>query len=85
MIFHSKEGGKKMQRRFKPRKRVCAFCADKSKSIDYKDINKLKKYVTERGKILPRRISGNCSKHQRELTIAIKRARQVALLPYSAE
>ena len=71
--------------RFKPRKRVCAFCADKSKSIDYKDINKLKKYVTERGKILPRRISGNCSKHQRELTIAIKRARQVALLPYSAE
>jgi small subunit ribosomal protein S18 len=74
-----------MQRRFKPRKRVCAFCADKSKSIDYKDINKLKKYVTERGKILPRRISGNCSKHQRELTTAIKRARQVALLPYSAE
>ena len=74
-----------MQRRFKPRKRVCAFCADKSKSIDYKDVNKLKKYVTERGKILPRRISGNCSKHQRELTIAIKRSRQVALLPYSAE
>lgn len=71
--------------RFKPRKRVCSFCADKSKSIDYKDINKLKKHITERGKILPRRISGNCSKHQRELTIAIKRARQVALLPYSAE
>ena len=74
-----------MQRRYKPRKRVCAFCADKSKSIDYKEINKLKKFVTERGKILPRRISGNCSKHQRELTIAIKRARQVALLPYTAE
>ena len=74
-----------MQRKFKPRKRVCAFCADKSKEIDYKDINKLKKYITERGKILPRRISGNCSKHQRELTIAIKRARQVALLPYSAD
>lgn len=74
-----------MQRRFKPRKRVCSFCADKSANIDYKDINKLKKYVTERGKILPRRISGNCSKHQRELTISIKRARQVALLPYSAE
>ncbi len=74
-----------MQRRFKPRKRVCSFCADKSTNIDYKDINKLKKYITERGKILPRRISGNCSKHQRELTIAIKRARQVALLPYSAE
>lgn len=74
-----------MERRYKPRKRICAFCADKSKSIDYKDINKLKKHITERGKILPRRISGNCSKHQRELTIAIKRARQVALLPYSAE
>jgi len=74
-----------VQRRFKPRKRVCSFCADKSKPIDYKDINKLKKYITERGKILPRRISGNCSKHQRELTIAIKRARQVALLPYSAD
>ena len=74
-----------MQRRFKPRKRVCAFCADKSSNIDYKDVSKLKKYITERGKILPRRISGNCSKHQRELTIAIKRSRQVALLPYSAE
>ena len=74
-----------MQRRFKPRKRICSFCADKVEHIDYKDINKLKKYVTDRGKILPRRISGNCSKHQREVTIAIKRARQVALLPYSAE
>jgi small subunit ribosomal protein S18 len=74
-----------MQRRFKPRKRVCSFCVDKSNHMDYKDINKLKKYITERGKILPRRISGNCSKHQRELTTAIKRARQVALLPYSAE
>ncbi|HLS52672.1 MAG TPA: 30S ribosomal protein S18 [Tissierellaceae bacterium] len=74
-----------MQRRFRPRKRVCSFCAEKSERIDYKDINKLKKYVTDRGKILPRRISGNCSKHQRELTTAIKRARQVALLPYSAD
>ena len=74
-----------MQRRFKPRKKVCSFCADKSKNIDYKDINKLKKHITERGKILPRRVNGNCSKHQRELTIAIKRARQVALLPYSAD
>ncbi|MCF6460967.1 30S ribosomal protein S18 [Clostridium sp. Cult3] len=74
-----------MQRRFRPRKRVCSFCADKSEHIDYKDINKLKKYVTDRGKILPRRISGNCAKHQRELTRAIKRARQIALLPYSAD
>ena len=74
-----------MQRRFKPRKKICAFCADKSKEIDYKDINNLKKHITDRGKILPRRVSGNCAKHQRELTIAIKRARQVALLPYNAE
>ncbi len=74
-----------MQKRYKPRKKVCAFCADKSSHIDYKDVNKLKKYVTERGKILPRRISGNCAKHQRELTIAIKRARQVALLPYTQD
>lgn len=73
-----------VQRRFKPRKRVCSFCVDKVEKIDYKDINKLKKYITERGKILPRRISGNCAKHQRELTRAIKRARQIALLPYSA-
>lgn len=71
------------QRRMK--KRVCAFCMDKIDDIDYKDIAKLKKYVTERGKILPRRISGNCAKHQRALTIAIKRARTVALLPYTTE
>jgi small subunit ribosomal protein S18 len=72
-------------RRFRTRKKVCSFCADKKSVIDYKDINKLKKYVTERGKILPRRVSGNCAIHQRELTIAIKRARQVAFLPYTAE
>ncbi len=74
-----------MQRRFKPRKKVCSFCANKSNTIDYKDINQLNKHITDRGKILPRRVNGNCSKHQRELTIAIKRARQVALLPYSAD
>ncbi|GAA0178205.1 30S ribosomal protein S18 [Clostridium sediminicola] len=69
----------------KKRKKVCSFCADKSKAIDYKDVNKLKKYITERGKILPRRISGNCAKHQRELTLAIKRARNMALLPYTTD
>lgn len=69
----------------RPRRRVCSFCIDKVEAIDYKDTNKLKKYVTERGKILPRRISGNCAKHQRQLTIAIKRARHVALLPFTAE
>lgn len=74
-----------MQRKFKSRKKVCNFCVDKVEHIDYKDINRLNKYITERGKILPRRINGNCAKHQRELTKAIKRARQIALLPYTAE
>ena len=65
------------------KKKVCVFCADKeNKGIDYKDTNKLKRYVSERGKILPRRITGNCAKHQRALTVAIKRARHVALMPY---
>ncbi len=64
------------------RKKVCIFCADKVEFIDYKDSAKLRKFISERGKILPRRISGTCSKHQRELNTAIKRARQVALLPY---
>lgn len=71
--------------RRKPRKKVCQFCADKNKAIDYKDINRLKKYISERGKILPRRISGACAKHQRELTVAIKRARHIALIPYTTE
>ncbi len=74
-----------MGRRFRPRRRVCAFCADKALEIDYKDIDRLQNYVNDRGKILPRRVTGNCSKHQRKLTTEIKRARQVALLPYSAE
>lgn len=64
------------------RKKVCAFCADKSTSIDYKDLNKLRRYISERGKILPRRITGTCAKHQRALTVAIKRSRHVSLLPY---
>lgn len=66
----------------KMKKKVCAFCAEKNEYIDYKDVNKLKKYVTEKGKILPRRITGNCAKHQRALTVAIKRAREMALIPY---
>lgn len=77
-----KKGGPRMKR---ARKKVCAFCMDKSENIDYKDINKLRKYVTERGKILPRRISGTCAKHQRELTASIKRSRNIALLPFTTE
>ena len=68
------------------RKKVCVFCGKENNEIDYvidyKDVNKLKRYVSERGKILPRRITGNCAKHQRALTVAIKRARHVALMPY---
>ena len=67
------------------KKRVCQFCADKKAKIDYKNTQRLQKYVTERGKILPRRISGTCAKHQRELTVAIKRARNLALLPYTLD
>jgi small subunit ribosomal protein S18 len=66
------------------RKKVCVFCG-KDNTIDYKDTTKLKKFVSESGKILPRRITGNCAKHQRELTSAIKRARHLALMPYVAE
>ena len=67
------------------RKKVCTFCADKIEHIDYKDVARLRKCTSERAKILPRRISGNCAKHQRQLTIAIKRARHIALLPFTAE
>ena len=69
----------------KPRRKVCQFCVDKIEHIDYKDLARLRRFVTERGKILPRRMSGNCAKHQRQLSIAIKRARHIALLPYSAD
>ena len=69
----------------KPRRKVCQLCVDKIEHIDYKDLPRLRRFVTERGKILPRRMSGNCAKHQRQLSIAIKRARHVALLPYTAE
>ncbi len=70
------------RRNIRRRKKVCVFCADKTATIDYKDANKLKRYISERGKILPRRITGSCAKHQRALTVAVKRARQIAILPY---
>ena len=78
----------KTERPFKAKrakKKVCVFCVDKVEHIDYKDTAKLRRYITERGKIVPRRISGNCAKHQRQPTIAVKRARQIALLPFVAE
>ncbi len=69
----------------KSRKKVCAFCVDKVEEIDYKDIAKLRKFTSDRAKILPRRVTGTCARHQREHTTAIKRARQVALLPYTSD
>ena len=76
---------KKKKKMRRSKRKVCAFCVDKAESIDYKDVNKLRKFVTERGKILPRRISGTCAKHQRELTSSIKRSRNIALLPFTTE
>ena len=66
-------------------KKVCGFCVDKVERIDYKDIARLRRYMSERGKILPRRVTGTCARHQRDLTTAIKRARHLALLPYTAD
>ena len=68
-----------------PRRKVCVFCQEKVEAIDYKDVNRLKKFITESGKILPRRMSGTCAKHQRELSTAIKRARIASLLPFKGE
>lgn len=69
----------------KGRKKVCGFCVDKVESIDYKDIARLRRFISERAKILPRRVTGTCAHHQRELTVAIKRARHLALLPFSSD
>lgn len=74
-------GGDK-PRRFKKRRKMCAFCVDKANVLDYKDVSRLRRFVTERGKIIPRRQSGTCAKHQRSLASAIKKARECALLPY---
>ncbi len=78
----TKKRAVKKERR--PKRKVCNFCADKTE-ITYKDATRLRKYISERGKILPRRISGNCAKHQRELTTAVKRARVIAFLPFVAD
>ena len=81
MAFNKTGDGQQRRRSMHRRKKVCVFCG-KDNVIDYKDTAKLKKYISERGKILPRRITGTCAKHQRALTVAIKRARHVALMPY---
>lgn len=79
MAYDKDKGGRPNR---KGRRKVCTFCVEKTSFIDYKDVAKLRRFTSERAKILPRRITGTCAKHQRELTTAIKRARQIALLPY---
>ncbi|HMD03516.1 MAG TPA: 30S ribosomal protein S18 [Candidatus Baltobacteraceae bacterium] len=78
-----KRAAAKKERR--PKRKVCTFCAEKIQEINYKDVTRLRKYISERGKILPRRISGNCARHQRLLTVAVKRARMIAFLPFVSE
>jgi small subunit ribosomal protein S18 len=78
-----KRNAAKKERR--PKRKICNFCADKLADINYKDVARLRKYISERGKILPRRISGSCAKHQRLLTVAVKRARIIAFLPFVSE
>lgn len=90
MAYDNKDGRDNRDSRDKmgknhKRKKVCQFCADRSEHIDYKDTVKLRRFLSERGKILPRRTTGTCAEHQRELTESIKRARQIALLPYVME
>ena len=76
---------KPVKRRRPNRRKVCKFCVDKIEAVDYRDVKRVRTFVTERGKIIPRRISGNCAQHQRQLTTALKRIRTVALAPYVAE
>ena len=84
MAFNKDRSDSPMRRRGgRRRKKVCAFCASEAKAIDYKDVETLKNYISERGKILPRRVTGNCALHQRMIAREIKRARAIALMPYS--
>ena len=77
--------GARRPRGRKPRRKVCGFCVDKIEFIDYKDVGRIRRFTNERGKILPRRMTGNCAKHQRQLAEAIKRARAIALLPFTVD
>lgn len=82
----SRDGGRERRPRGRrPRRKVCQFCVDKLEHIDYKDISRLRRSLSERGKILPRRMTGACAKHQRQLSGAVKRARVIALLPYTVD
>ena len=87
MAYNREDRGDAPRRRtnVRRRKKVCVFCGENAQQIDYKDAATLKKYVSERGKILPRRITGTCAKHQRAITLAVKRARHISLMPYTVE
>ncbi|MCI2046765.1 MAG: 30S ribosomal protein S18 [Faecalibacterium sp.] len=85
MPYERSEGSRPMRPMHRGRKKVCSFCVDKLGTIDYKDVPRLRKYVSERAKIIPRRVTGTCAYHQRQLTLAIKRARHVALMPYVSD
>lgn len=85
MVRNDRKKKSKESFKFKRKKKICVFCADKNSIIDYKEGAKFRKFLSDRGKILPRRITGTCTKHQRKLTQAIKRARHLALLPYLVE
>jgi small subunit ribosomal protein S18 len=84
-VKEKKESRPRREYRRRPKRKVCVFCTERATFIDYKDVNRLRRFLTERGKIVPRRVSGNCARHQRALAIAIKRARELALLPYTGE
>ena len=85
MAFERTEGSRPARPIRRGRKKVCSFCVDRIDTIDYKDVPRLRKYVSERAKIIPRRVTGTCARHQRQLTLAIKRARHIALLPYTSD
>ena len=85
MAFERTEGGRSGRPMHRGRRKVCSFCMDHIEHIDYKDVPRLRKYVSERAKIIPRRVTGTCARHQRQLTVAIKRARPLALLPYISD
>lgn len=80
-----REGREERRGPRRSRRKVCAFCVDKIETIDYKDVPRLRRYLSERAKIVPRRVTGTCARHQRQLTVAIKRARHLALLPYVSD
>jgi small subunit ribosomal protein S18 len=85
MPYERNEGSRPMRPMHRGRKKVCSFCVEKIDTVDYKDVLRLRKFVSERAKIIPRRVTGTCAYHQRQLTIAIKRARHVALMPYVSD